>query len=260
MGFVFGNYITGNSFIHKMHPVLKLLLFFIIFILLIMINHSYIYLIFILFMIITGWIIKLPILKLVYSIRFFFWILSFTILFNLFLSPGNVIFSIGSLNATQDGLKIGLYYTLRILTIIISAGIFAMTTSPEEFEEAVVFVLYPLKKIKFPLGEFTLILSLTLRFVPIITFETRRIILAQKLRGAKFNGNIIQRIKALSSVIIPLIYSLFKRVDEITFVMESRFVNPHMIVIDLRKPICKDIFNFSCSIIIIFMIFIIDKL
>jgi energy-coupling factor transport system permease protein len=219
-------------------------------------------------MIITGWIIKLPILKLVYSIRFFFWILSFTILFNLFLSPGNVIFSIGSLNATQEGLKIGLYYTLRILTIIISAGIFAMTTSPEEFEEAVVFVfeeavvfvLYPLKKIKFPLGEFTLILSLTLRFVPIITFETRRIILAQKLRGAKFNGNIIQRIKALSSVIIPLIYSLFKRVDEITFVMESRFVNPHMIVIDLRKPICKDIFNFSCSIIIIFMIFIIDNL
>ncbi|NIA22759.1 MAG: hypothetical protein GWP03_01115 [Proteobacteria bacterium] len=259
MDFAFGNYVEGTSVIHKMNPTLKILLFFIIFIIILFIKHIYTYLI-ILFLVSTaGMFLKLPVKKLFYSIRYFIWLLLFTVFFNFFMVPGKVIFTFYSLNGTYEGLLTGTYYGLRIIVIMFFAGIFAMVTSPEELENAIVVLLKPFSLFKFPVGETSFMFSLTLRFVPIISEETRRIITAQKLRGAKFEGNLTERIKSLSTVLIPLIYSLFKRADEIANVMESRFVNPHEIVVETKKIKKVDFVYFFTGNLLIFVLFLADR-
>ncbi len=259
MDFVFGNYVESDTVIHRMNPLLKMILFLIIFIAMLFIKHISVYLITIAILSILGLMLNLPVGKLFYSIRYFFWLLLFTIGFNLFMVPGKIIVSVYHFQGTYEGLIIGLYFSLRIITIVFFAGLFAMVTSPEELEEAIVSALKPLKIIKFPVGEVSLMLSLTLRFVPIISDETRRIITAQRLRGAKFKGNLIERIRALSTVLIPLIYSLFKRVDEIANVMESRFVDPHRIVTTTKKIKKEDLICFFTGNLLIFVLFLADK-
>jgi len=260
MDFAFGNYIEGKSIIHRMNPILKLLLFFIIFIMILLIKHIYTYLIILFLVSIIGVILKLPVSKLFYSIRYFIWLLIFTVFFNFFMVPGKIIFTFYRLNGTYEGLLTGTYYGLRIIVIMFFAGVFAMITSPEELEYSIVTLLKPLSIFKFPVGETSLMFSLTLRFVPIISEETRRIITAQSLRGAKFNGNLVERIKALSTVLIPLIYSLFKRVDEIANVMESKFVDPHKIVVETRKIKGIDFVYFFTGNLLIFMLFLADRI
>ena len=169
---------------------------------------------------------KIP-LKIVFrSLRAIMFILIFTFIINVFLTKGNGdplvdwwIFTIYS-----EGIWTALFIAVRILCLILSSSIFiSFTTTPIQLTYAIESLLAPLKKLKVPVHDFAMMMSIVLRFIPALSEETEKIMTAQKARGADFeSGSLISRAKALIPILIPLFVSAFRRSDELATAMECR--------------------------------------
>ncbi len=159
------------------------------------------------------------------NLRPFIWLFLITFGFHSFLtSGGEVVATIPFLGweISQKGLTAGIVYSVRLAEFVLFAALLTLTTSPIEMTDALDRMLAPLKKIGLPTHEFVLLMTLALRFIPILLEEADRIQKAQMSRGVTFEGNLIQRIKSVIPLLIPLFISVFRRADDLALAMDSR--------------------------------------
>lgn len=221
---ILGRYIPGQSVIHRLDPRTKLLAMLVFIIVVFWANNLLTNLL------MLGFITLLVILsqiKLTYFIRGILpmvGIILFTTFFQLFFTAtGDPLLKFWVIQITDDGLYQALRIFARFVFIILFSTLLTLTTTPLSLSDAIESLLKPLKMFKFPVHEIGLLLSLSLRFVPTLMDDTTRIMNAQRARGVDFaEGNIIQRIKAVIPILIPLFASSFKRAESLALAMEAR--------------------------------------
>ena len=221
-----GQYYPADSFIHRLDGRTKILLatIFIISVFFCKSLVSFASLLAITLFLVS--ISKIPFKIVFRSLRAIVFILVFTFIINIFLTKGEgeplVDWWIFTIYA--EGVWTALFIAVRILCLILSSSIFiSFTTTPIQLTYAIESLLAPLKKIKVPVHDFAMMMSIVLRFIPALSEETEKIMTAQKARGADFEtGSLISRAKALIPILIPLFVSAFRRSDELATAMECR--------------------------------------
>ena len=220
----FGQYYPANSFVHKCDPRIKLL-FLIAYIAAIFTAKNFYALgacalTFLIIVAFSG----VPMKSLLKSVKAVLFLLLFTAILNLLFHSGEtVLFSWGILKITKEAVYFTLFFAVRLFLLVLGSAVLTLTTTPVSLTDGLESLLTPLKWIKFPVHELALIMSIALRFIPILTDETGRIINAQKARGADFeSGGLIKRIKAIIPILIPLLISAFRRADELGDAMDAR--------------------------------------
>ncbi len=150
-----------------------------------------------------------------------------TAMLNLFLvSSGELLWQWKFLKITDEGLNISIFMIIRIVLLIMGSSLLTYTTSPITLTDAIERLLSPLRKLKFPVHELAMMMSIALRFIPTLIEETDKIISAQKARGAEIDtGSFINRARNLVSILVPLFISAFRRADELATAMECRCYN-----------------------------------
>ena len=150
-------------------------------------------------------------------------IVVFTAVLNVFYGAGEPLWQWGFLKITKAGLLNSAFVSIRIVTLILASSVLTFTTSPTQLTDAIERLLKPLAKLRVPVHEFAMMMTIALRFVPLLLEETDKIMSAQKARGADMeSGGLVQRIKALVPVLIPLFISAFRRAFDLATAMESR--------------------------------------
>ena len=147
-----------------------------------------------------------------------------TSLFNVFfIKEGNIIFNVGFLKIYDKALITSIFISFRVIFLILGSTILTLTTSPTELTDGFESLMKPLRKLKVPVGEISLMISISLRFIPTLLDETDKIIKAQKSRGVDFeSGSIVKKIKNIVPILVPLFINSFRRADELAIAMESR--------------------------------------
>lgn len=150
-------------------------------------------------------------------------ILLITVAFNLFLTPGEPVLTVWKLRITKEGIGVAISMALRLSFLIIGSSVMTLTTTPNNLTDGLEKMLGPLKVIKVPVHEVAMMMSIALRFIPILLEETDKIMKAQIARGADFeSGNIFKRAKALVPLLVPLFISAFRRANDLAMAMEAR--------------------------------------
>jgi energy-coupling factor transport system permease protein len=151
-------------------------------------------------------------------------LLMITVLFNLFLTrDGDVLFHAWIFTITEGGLVTAVYMAVRLIYLIIGSSLMTLTTTPNELTDGIEKLLGPLNKIHVPVHEVAMMMSIALRFIPILLEETDKIMKAQIARGADLeNGNMIQRAKNMVPILVPLFVSAFRRANDLAMAMEAR--------------------------------------
>lgn len=221
---ILGRYVPGQSILHRLDPRSKLLAMM-IFILVIFWANNLITNIFALILVFgLVFLSRISLSYFIQGIMPMLGIIAFTTLFQLFFtSVGNPIANIWFLTITDKGVELSLLIFSRFLLIILFSTLLTLTTTPLSLSDAVESLLKPLKPLKVPAHEIGLMLSLSLRFVPTLMDDTVRIMNAQRARGVDFGeGNLIQKIKSVIPILIPLFASSFKRAESLALAMEAR--------------------------------------
>ena len=221
---ILGRYIPGNSIIHRLDPRSKLVAMILLIIIAFWANNPITNLI---LFIATGIFVVLSEVLLSFFIkglRSMFFLIAFTTLFQLFfISGGHVLFEMGFIKITSYGIEQAGIIFCRFVLIIFFSTLLTLTTMPLSLATAVESLLGPLKRFKVPVHEIGLMLSMSLRFVPTLMDDTIRIMNAQKARGVDFGeGNVIQKVKAMIPILIPLFATSLKRADSLATAMEAR--------------------------------------
>ena len=219
-----GQYFPGNSVIHKIDPRMKIILTAIYITMLFIANGFAGLALGFVFMIFITIISKIPFKMFIKSLKPIVFILLFTAILNLFfITTGNIIFRWWIIKITDDGVKTTIFMIVRIICLIIGTSLLTYTTSPITLTDAIERLLNPLKKIKVPVHELAMMMTIALRFIPTLIEETDKIMSAQKARGADIEtGGLIKRAKALIPILIPLFVSAFRRAEELALAMECR--------------------------------------
>lgn len=220
-----GQYFPGTSLIHRLDPRVKLVLTIVFIAVLFMCRGFIPYAIMGVFLLVVILITKINIRLILKSIKPILVLLIFTALLNVFYSnKGTVLLSIGSVSITSGGVYTALFMIIRIVLLVV--GTFVMltyTTSPIMLTDGLESLLSPLKKVKFPVHELSMMMSIALRFIPTLIEETQKIMSAQKSRGADFEtGSIIHRAKSLIPILVPLFINAFRRAEDLALAMECR--------------------------------------
>ena len=218
-----GQFFPGNTIIHRMDPRTKLLLTVLYIVALFLAKSLVTY--GIMLAILAVWIIlsKIKLKSILRGIKPILFILIFTGLLNIFYTPGTVLWQWGFLRVTVEGLWSAFYMVLRILMLIACTFLLTYTTSPILLTDGLERLLNPLKKIRVPVHELAMMMSIALRFIPTLIEETDKIMSAQKARGADFEtGSLMDKAKALVPLLVPLFISAFRRADELAIAMECR--------------------------------------
>ena len=218
-----GQYYPENSIIHKLDPRVKLFGTMVLIVLLFMIKNVWGYALFTVFMAAIIKASKVPFGKLLRGVRGILFILLFSAVLNVFLTPGHVLVEFWMITITKEGIIKGGVIAVRLIYLVICTSIMTLTTTPNNLADGLEKAFGFLKVIKFPVHEISMIMSLALRFIPTLVEEIDKITAAQKSRGADMeSGNVIKRIKALVPVIIPLFISSFSWARELADAMECR--------------------------------------
>ncbi len=150
-------------------------------------------------------------------------LLVIAVIFNLFLTPGEVIFTLWKLQITKEGLRQAVFMAIRLVFLIMGSSVMTLTTTPNNLTDGMEKLLGPLKFFKVPVHEIAMMMSIALRFIPILLEETDKIMKAQIARGADFeNGNLIKKAKSLVPLLVPLFISAFRRANDLAMAMEAR--------------------------------------
>lgn len=218
-----GQYYQTDSVIHRLDPRVKLAGTLLYIVTLFFIKNIFGYLLatFALGMVIK--LSKVPFAFIIRGMRAIAFLLGITVVFNMFLTPGTPIFSFWIFTLTFEGLRTALFMGWRMVLLIISASLMTLTTTPNNLTDGMEKALKPLNKIGIPVHEISMMMSIALRFIPILLEETDKIMKAQIARGADFeSGNIIQKAKAMVPLLVPLFISAFRRANDLAMAMESR--------------------------------------
>ncbi|NLJ98474.1 MAG: energy-coupling factor transporter transmembrane protein EcfT [Tissierellia bacterium] len=218
-----GQYFPGDTFIHRLDPRIKILVSIMYIISLFFVNSFYPYIFILGFILLTIKVSKVPIMYVIKGLKPLIFIISITFAINIFLTKGEVLFQIGPLTITKEGLSQAVFMALRLIFLIIGTSLLTLTTSPISLTDGIEKLLSPFKKIGLPAHELAMMMTIALRFIPTLLEETDKIMKAQMARGADFeSGNIIRRAKSLVPLLVPLFINAFRRADELAIAMEAR--------------------------------------
>lgn len=218
-----GQYLPGESTVHKLDPRVKISIAFVFIIILFIINNFVGYIPSFVFLMAVIVISRIPVKYIFKGLKPIFVILIITALINIFLTSGTVIYTIGPLDITREGLRLAAFMVLRLVFLIVGTSILTLTTSPISLTDGIESLLNPLKKIGVPAHELAMMMTIALRFIPTLLDETDKIMKAQMARGADFeSGNVIKRAKNLIPLLVPLFISSFRRADDLAMAMEAR--------------------------------------
>ena len=219
-----GQYIPGNSFVHKLDPRVKIIISLIYVIDLFIVNNFKGYIFIVLFTLAAILISKIKFKYIYKGLKPILILVIITAILNLFLTPGDtVLFKWRFITIYKEGLRLAIFMVLRLVFLIIGTSLLTLTTSPIELTDGIEKLLNPLRKIGVPAHELAMMMTIALRFIPTLMDETDKIMKAQMARGADFeSGNLIQRAKNLIPLLVPLFISSFRRADELAMAMEAR--------------------------------------
>lgn len=218
-----GQYFPGKSAIHKMDPRIKILLSILYIVMLFVADNMWGLLLGVLFGFAAYLISRIPLSMIWKSMKPVVPIVIFTAVLNLFLSTGDPLWQWKFLKITREGIETAVFMSVRILCLIAGTSLLTYTTSPIALTDGIERLLSPLKKIKLPVHELAMMMTIALRFIPTLLEEADKIMKAQMARGADFeSGNIIQRAKAMVPLLVPLFISAFRRAGDLAMAMEAR--------------------------------------
>ncbi|MCY6483465.1 energy-coupling factor transporter transmembrane component T [Clostridium aestuarii] len=220
-----GQYIPGDSFIHKLDPRVKILMSIIYIINLFLVNNFKGYVFVTIFTIVAIIISKVPFKYIYKGLKPIFILLIITALLNVFMTggEGDPIFQWKFLKVYKEGLILAGFMIIRLVFLIVGTSLLTLTTSPIQLTDGLEKLLNPFRKIGLPSHELAMMMTIALRFIPTLMDETDKIMKAQMARGADFeSGNIFSRARNLIPLLVPLFISSFRRADELAMAMEAR--------------------------------------
>lgn len=221
---IIGQYVKSDSFIHKLDPRTKIILNIVYILGVFFIDDIKGYLAYFLIVFFVSFSSKIKIYHLLKALKTISMFIILTSLFNVFfIKEGNIIFNVGFLKIYDKALITSVFISFRVIFLILGSTILTLTTSPTELTDGFESLMKPLRKLKVPVGEISLMISISLRFIPTLLDETDKIIKAQKSRGVDFeSGSIVKKIKNIVPILVPLFINSFRRADELAIAMESR--------------------------------------
>jgi len=219
-----GQYFPGTSPIHFLDPRTKLVILLVYIIALFLAVSWVSYALMFLFLAFVIGISKIPVKSIMHGMKPLLLILIFTGFLNLFFTEGEtILLSFWIIKITKEGLIRAIFMVSRIMMLIVGTFLLTYTTSPISLTDGLESLLGPLKKIRVPVHELSMMMCIALRFIPTLIEETDKIMSAQKARGADFEtGKLMDRVKALIPILVPLFISAFRRADELATAMECR--------------------------------------
>lgn len=218
-----GQYYPTESVVHRLDPRVKLGGTLLYVISLFFFKNILGYLIAVLFLGLVIQLSKVPFKFMVKGMRAILLLLMITVVFNLFLTPGTPLVSFWKLSITREGLVIACSMAVRLTLLVIGSSVMTLTTTPNNLTDGMEKMLKPLKLFKVPVHEVAMMMSIALRFIPILLEETDKIMKAQTARGADFEGgNLFRRARAMVPLLVPLFISAFRRANDLAMAMESR--------------------------------------
>lgn len=221
---IIGQYVPGESFIHRLDPRTKILIIFFFVIFIFFANNAWSYGVLAIFTIVTVMITRVPLRFIAKGLTPIWFLIIFTMLLHVFLTKeGPVVYELFSISIHLGGIQQGLIISLRFFLLVLMTSLLTLTTTPINITDAIESLLHPLNKLKFPVHELALMMSISLRFIPTLMQETDKISKAQASRGVDFRtGPMKERFKAIIPLLIPLFISAFKRAEELAMAMEAR--------------------------------------
>ncbi|MFA9424087.1 MAG: energy-coupling factor transporter transmembrane protein EcfT [Sedimentibacter sp.] len=218
-----GQHYPVESPVHDLDPRVKIIMTFVFIISLFLIETFSTYLLVVFFLGFAIQISKVPIKFVIKGLKPILMIIIITFVINLLMTPGKVIFSVGFIKITEEGLKQAGFMAVRLTLLIMGTSLLTLTTSPIILTDGIESLLKPFKRFGLPAHELAMMMTIALRFIPTLMEETEKIMKAQKSRGADFeSGNIMSRAKNLVPLLVPLFISAFRRADELAMAMEAR--------------------------------------
>ena len=218
-----GQYYQTDSLLHRLDPRVKIVGTLVYIISLFVVNSFIGYLVCALFLIAMIALSNVPVGYIVRGMRAILILLLITMSFNLFLTPGEEIFRFAFLRITREGLSFAVKMAIRLSLLVIGSSLMTLTTTPNQLTDAIESLLNPLKRVRVPVHEIAMMMSIALRFIPILMEETDKIMKAQIARGADFESrNLIKKIKSLVPLLGPLFISAFRRAGDLAMAMEAR--------------------------------------
>jgi len=218
-----GQYFPGHSFIHRLDPRIKILLTILYIVLLFVAQNIFGFVLAIGLLLIVYPIAKIPFRMILRSLKPVLPLILFTSVLNIFFVKGTTLWAWGFLSISLEGIQLAVFMSIRILALIAGSSLLTYTTSPITLTDAIERLLSPLKRLRFPVHELAMMMTIALRFIPTLLEETQKIMSAQKARGADMeSGGLFQRAKALIPILIPLLISAIRRADELALAMECR--------------------------------------
>ena len=218
-----GQYYQTDSVLHRLDPRVKLVGTFAYLISLFVVDSYVGYIVAALFLAAMIFLSNVPFRYIIRGMKTIIFLLLLTVCFNLFLTPGEVIWQAWIFKITKEGLTFAIKMAVRLSLLILGSSIMTLTTTPTQLTDALESLLRPLKKLHVPVHEISMMMSIALRFIPILMEETDKIMKAQIARGADFESrNIVKKIKSLVPLLVPLFISAFRRANDLAMAMEAR--------------------------------------
>lgn len=219
-----GQYYPSNSKLHRLDPRVKIMCTLLYLISLFLFRNIWGYLAATVFLIAVIRISKVPFRYIIRGLKPIMMLLMITVLFNLFLTKtGNIVFEVWILKITDEGIRTAVFMAIRLTYLILGSSLMTFTTTPNALTDGIEKLLWPFQKMKLPVHEIAMMMSIALRFIPILLEETDKIMKAQIARGADLeSGNIIQKAKSMIPILVPLFVSAFRRANDLAMAMEAR--------------------------------------
>ena len=218
-----GQYYQTKSLIHRLDPRVKLVSTFAYIVSLFLFQNITTYLIAVIWLMIVIKLSNVPVKFMVRGLKPVMMILLVTVICNMLFTEGTPLFSVWKITVTVEGLKLSLYMMLRFVLLIVGSSVMTLTTTPNQLTDGLESLLKPLNSIKVPVHEIAMMMSIALRFIPILMEETDKIMKAQLARGADFESkNMMRRVKSMLPLLIPLFVSALRRANDLALAMEAR--------------------------------------
>jgi energy-coupling factor transport system permease protein len=223
MDVVLGQYYPSDSVIHRLDPRVKLISTLCFIISLFLVKNLAGYIIVTVFLALTVICSKVPFRYMLRGMKGILILMFITVIFNIFLTPGKVLVRWGSVKITEEGIRLSVVMIVRLSYLIIGSSVMTLTTTPNNLTDGLESIMRPLKVLHVPVHEIAMMMSIALRFIPILLEETDIIKKAQMARCADFeSGNFIARAKNMVPLLVPLFISAFRRANDLAMAMEAR--------------------------------------
>ena len=217
-----GQYYQTDSVLHRLDCRVKLVGTLIFIISLFVVDNVWGYVLAGLFLALCIRISNVPFKFMIKGMKSIVFLMMIAVVFNLFLTPGETA-AVWKLKITWEGIEMASKMAVRLVMLVIGSSLMTLTTTPNHLTDGLESLLNPLKKCKVPVHEVAMMMSIALRFIPILLEETDKIMKAQIARGADFeSGNLIQRAKAMVPLLVPLFIAAFRRANDLAMAMEAR--------------------------------------